>query len=159
MRISKAIFCAAIAMMASIAVFADEPFSIVDNINNNGKCVVNQPQGMDERLRSEQVVDTVSKSDLSKARRMAGYRIQVFSDNNYRTAKSEARRKEQEISERFPELRTYVIYNSPFWRLRVGDFRSQDDALEKTIQIKEAFPEYSREIRVVRDRIYYIPEE
>ncbi len=140
-------------------VTAQDQKSIVSDINDKGKCVVIQPAAMNNRLVAVEEVDTVSVDDLKNARRMAGYRIQVFSDNNYRTAKSEARAKEREISERFPELRTYVIFNSPFWRLRVGDFRTQEEALEKIVEIKEAFPEYSREVRVVRDRINYIEKD
>lgn len=85
--------------------------------------------------------------------KMGGYRIQVFSDNNARTAKSEARTRARNVSARFPQYPTYVVYNSPFWRLRVGNFRTQEEANEAARELKEAFPSYMREIRVVRDRI------
>lgn len=87
--------------------------------------------------------------------KIAGFRIQVFSDNNSRTAKNEARTKSHNISEAFPHLRTYVTYDAPYWRLRVGDFRSRTDAEEAAEEIKRHFPSYSREVRVVRDRINY----
>ncbi len=83
----------------------------------------------------------------------AGFRVQVFSDNNQRTAKNEARTKARIIGERFPELRTYVTYTSPYWRLKVGDFRTQRDAQAAADDIRQAFPSYGKEIRVVRDRV------
>lgn len=83
----------------------------------------------------------------------AGYRVQVFSDNNTRTAKNEARTKARQVSARFPHLSTYVKYTSPYWRLKVGDFRSRQEADEVADQLRKAFPAFSKEIRVVRDRI------
>lgn len=84
---------------------------------------------------------------------MAGYRVQVFSDNNVRTAKSEARTKSRNISARFPQYKTYVMYTSPYWRLKVGDFRNKQEADDAAEELRRAFPAYSKEIRVVRDRI------
>ena len=157
MKKLKAIIMAAAIALLPATMAAQQPETIVDKIKSAGNCELHQPDGMNARLFvTEEAVDTVSDEDLANARRMAGYRIQVFSDNNYRTAKNEANAKARVFSERFPEMRTYVVYNSPFWRLRVGDFRSQDEALEKVVEIKEAFPQYSREIRVVRDRINYV---
>lgn len=85
--------------------------------------------------------------------RVAGYRVQVFSDNNQRTAKGEARAKERMIREAYPDYETYVVYNSPFWRLKVGDFRTQHEAEAAADDIKSRFPSFAREVRIVRDRV------
>jgi len=87
--------------------------------------------------------------------RVAGYRVQVFSDNNQRTAKGEARSKEKLMRESFPDYGTYVVYNSPFWRLKVGDFRTMHEAEAAADEIKSRFPSFAREVRVVRDRVNY----
>ena len=50
-------------------------------------------------------------------------------------------------------MRTYVTYTSPYWRLKVGDFRTQREAQAAVDQIRQAFPSYGKEIRVVRDRV------
>ena len=84
----------------------------------------------------------------------SGFRIQVFSDNDYRTAKNNALYKEGLIQQAFPELETYVTFTSPFWRLRVGDFRSYEEAGNALIQLKKEFPQMAREMRVVRDKIH-----
>lgn len=85
--------------------------------------------------------------------KMVGYRVQVFADNNVKSAKTEARQRERAISQSFPDYGTYVSYASPFWRLRVGDFRSQYEAEKAAAEIKKQFPRYAREVRVVRDRV------
>lgn len=82
-----------------------------------------------------------------------GYRVQVFSDNNPRTAKAETRSKQRAVAARFPNHRTYVTYSSPYWRLKVGDCRTQAEANQLAEELKREFPAYSKEIRVVRDRI------
>lgn len=70
-----------------------------------------------------------------------------------RTAKSEARIRERAVGRAFP-YNTYVTYSSPYWRLRVGDFRTQEDAQKAAAAIRRTFPRYAREVRVVRDHVY-----
>ena len=100
----------------------------------------------DEKLESEATSQKVRSKGV-------GYRVQVFADNNARSAKTEARQREKSISGAFPQYSTYVTYASPFWRLRVGDFKSQYDADKAAAEIKRQFPGYAREVRVVRDRV------
>lgn len=114
------------------------------------------PAALEQRLISTESGDESSHATEVKpgtAVRAGGYRVQVFSDNNARSAKTEARGRARNISSRFPQHRTYVVYNAPFWRLKVGDFRNQQDAQQFADEIKRAFPSYSREVRVVRDRV------
>lgn len=135
--------------------------TIIDHITSGNKNVVNQPDKMLERLISDKTktVEEHSSNDdkeevaRSVNGRMAGYRVQVFSDNNARTAKNEARSKQRVISARFPNYQTYVMYTSPYWRLKVGDFKTQKEANIVAEELRKAFPSYSKEIRVVRDRI------
>lgn len=139
--------------------------SVVDEIERGGALRINMPDRLRARLIPVEVVTSVveeetdenqvtpSKPHATVSGKMGGYRIQVFSDNNTRTAKTEARARARNVSARFPQYPTYVVYNSPYWRLRVGNFRTQDEANAAAHELKEAFPDYSREIRVVKDRI------
>lgn len=129
---------------------------IIENINVSGNHVY-QSDAMDRLVRKMSPEEIKSQAEAesvqSQHHRSSGWRIQVFSDSNQRTAKGEASAKSRNISSRFPQYRTYVTYNSPYWRLRVGDFRSQTEANEAAAEIRRAFPGYAKEIRVVRDRI------
>lgn len=130
--------------------------SIVEHIEKTGNVTVNMPDVLQERVgRAKTVVEKVEEKPVvaSPSGKMGGYRIQVFSDNNARTAKAEARSRARNVSAKFPEYATYVVFSSPYWRLRVGNFRTQEEANNAAHMLKEAFPAYSREIRVVRDRI------
>lgn len=128
---------------------ANEHKSIVEHITADNNNSVTHPDAMNDRLLR---IET-EKELVFGTEKLAGYRIQVFSDNNSRTAKGEARARARNINVKFPEHKTYVIYNSPFWRLRVGNFRTHEEANAVAEKIKEAFPSYSKEIRIVKDRV------
>lgn len=159
----KKIFALALGFICTLYgsyITAIDNTSIIDNITSNGNCYIYQSEKLSSRLNKliENNDDTIKNNSVEKLY-ISGYRIQVFSDNNSRTAKGEARNKAHDISEKFPELRTYIIYNAPFWRLRVGDFRTPEEANDVVVRLKEEFPSFSKEIRVVRDRISYIVKE
>lgn len=146
-------------MLLPIALWAENPRSITRHIQSTSQNRVYQSKAIDLLILSggsneiEEGELEEGNNSQSGLKRGVGYRVQVFSDNNARTAKNEARSKARNISARFPDQRTYVTYHSPYWRLRVGDFRNQSEANEFAEQIKSAFPAYAKEIRVVRDRI------
>ncbi len=130
--------------------------TIVDHITLGTKNIVTQPDKLTQRLFPvTEVEEPEQKEEMQRPvnGRMAGFRVQVFSDNNARTAKNEARSKQRRISSRFPQYQTYVMYTSPYWRLKVGDFRTQQEANAAAEELRRAFPSYSKEIRVVRDRV------
>jgi hypothetical protein len=84
---------------------------------------------------------------------LSGYRIQVFSGNNQRISKNEAYRKETNVKTTFPELSTYVVFNAPFWRLRVGDFQTFQDAQRMMTKLRSEFPAYGREMSIVKEKV------
>ena len=83
----------------------------------------------------------------------AGYRVQVFSSNTQRTAKSEAFKIEKELRDVFPEQAVYVNYTSPFWKVRVGDFRTMQEAQEFRAELIIIFPNLKSETYTVRDQV------
>lgn len=133
---------------------------IVNQINASGNIKVIQPDGMQQRLArpiAEQGDDdsgqTATASVKTPSSTKAGYRIQVFDDNNPRTAHREALAKKDQMSAAFPAYRTYVVFNSPYWRVKVGDFRSRTEAEAAKNEIVHAFPSLAAYVRIVRDRI------
>jgi len=67
--------------------------------------------------------------------------------------KNEAFSKETDLKSTFPELSTYVKYNAPFWRLRVGDFQTYQDAQNMLVQLRHNFPAFGREMSIVKEKI------
>jgi hypothetical protein len=69
-------------------------------------------------------------------RNIQGYRIQVINTSD-RAAAIKAKTK---IYESFPELKAYLIYQSPYFRLRVGNFREKEDADPYLKTLSKQFP-------------------
>ncbi len=164
MTISRHTFAMIVAVMAISPLAAHEVANVARAINADTTSTIRIIQSpLLERLSdciesyTEPVVEIeqndIADSENGMQTRVAGYRVQVFSDNNQRTAKGEARSKEKQLRGAFPDFGTYVVYNSPFWRLKVGDFRTQHEAEAAADEIKSRFPSFAREVRVVRDRV------
>ena len=85
--------------------------------------------------------------------RGVGYRIQAYTDNNPRTAKASAQKRARDIAMKFPQYRSYITYKAPSWRLRIGDFKTQQEAKAALHRIKSVYPNFAREMVIVRDRI------
>ncbi len=68
-----------------------------------------------------------------------GYRIQVFF-NSGRNAREEALRIKADFLSDFPDIPVYIVYQSPFYKVRVGDFRNKYEALGTFKQIGRKYP-------------------
>ncbi|WP_295728023.1 SPOR domain-containing protein [uncultured Muribaculum sp.] len=126
--------------------------SIEEHIAADSIIIIRMPDALRERLRATEANEQEQARTVAHGR-TGGYRIQIFADNNPRTAKNEARTRARNVVSRFADYPSYVEYKAPYWRTRIGNFRTHDEADKAAAEIKEAFPGYSREIRVVRDRI------
>lgn len=106
--------------------------------------------------RIEQLVSQKKSSSTAKLT-TSGFRVQVFSSNVQRTAKNDAFRVESMIREQFPDVGVYVNYVSPFWKVRVGDFKTQAQAQALRAQLISSFPQLRSEAYVVREQILVSP--
>jgi hypothetical protein len=90
--------------------------------------------------------------------KMNGFRIQIFMSNNSKTAKGEAGFREGQIRENFSELATYIVYESPNWKLLAGDFMTKEEAGIFMQRIQKAFPGFGKEMYIVSDKVN-IPQQ
>ena len=68
-----------------------------------------------------------------------GYRILIYSDSGI-GAKEEQQRVRARFLSLFPELDAYYHYDEPFFKVYVGDFRTESEAWKLFDQIKKNFP-------------------
>lgn len=81
-----------------------------------------------------------------------GYRLQVIS-----TAKrDDANRMKTNLMNRFPDQKSYTLFQSPNFKVRIGNFLKKEDAEKYRNQISKFFP---KGIYIVEDTIEYIPVE
>lgn len=147
------IFLSALASPAFAQIsFYGQPFSIIDALQESapGKGTVEVQQSV--AIRNLLGVRGVGTLEDGQFIEIQGFRAQVFT-GNLRNSKDEAFKRENEIKELFPNLVTYVTYVAPFWRLRVGDYRSHEEAYHTMRTLMDAFPSYAKEMYIVREDV------
>jgi len=82
-----------------------------------------------------------------------GYRVQIYSSNRQQTAKEEALGLEAQLKDRITQP-VYVQYLTPFWKVRLGDFRTYDEAKEYKKQFVQQYPDMMGDTYIVRDKIW-----
>ena len=75
----------------------------------------------------------------------------IFS-NQQQTAKSEALELEQKLRDAVNQT-IYVQYLPPFWKVRIGDFRTYDEARDYKKQFVALYPNLMGDTYIVRDKI------
>lgn len=130
---------------------ADSVLTIIDAIDMGGGTItIMQGRDLDRLVMRG---DYKSEAASTSNGRQTGYRIQVFSDNNVRTAKANAEYRKRAVEQRLPGVRAYLTYEAPYWRVRVGDYRTRVEADAAMREIKNSFPAFASEVRLVRDRV------
>ena len=127
-------------ILATLPVFAQ---------SDSGSVVVHKDPRID-LLINKQI--EINEYTTRNARRTApGYRILVINTND-RSKASEAKTR---IYQQFRELPAYLMYQSPFYKLKVGNFREREEAEQYLADIQRYFP---TGVYIVRDVIEVRPE-
>lgn len=64
-----------------------------------------------------------------------GFRVQIFTGEN----RKDAYNAQAKFLEQFPDVKSYIIYNEPNFKVRVGDFRTRLDAEKLQNDLKKLF--------------------
>jgi hypothetical protein len=88
----------------------------------------------------------------ASARTAKGYRILVVNTNK----RDEAIAAKTKIYTNFPELKAYLVYQSPYFKLKAGNFKTRDEALQYQKVLSAYFP---KGVFVVNDTIEVTPEK
>ena len=83
---------------------------------------------------------------------MDGFRVQIYSSNQQQTAKAEALDLEKRLKDTIGQT-VYVQYLPPFWKVRLGDFRTYDEAKEYKKLFVSQYPQMMGDTYIVRDKI------
>jgi hypothetical protein len=134
----------------------EEKFNELDDEDTNAKKEEDKKKDEEKKKKDELTPKKPKRAHTSQQTiesRGVGYRIQAYSDNNYKTAKAAAQKRARDIAMKFPQYRSYISYKAPAWRLRIGDFKTQREAQAALHRIKSVYPKFAREMVIVRDRI------
>lgn len=163
-----------IAFAFSLAAYAEDSIPAVDTLNVNTLVVdtlatdsaqlsaVDSPLSTifdvlpnvtihQDSLVRQLIIDKASGREKEDVE-VAGYRVQIYSSNHQQKAKNEAMRLEKEMQDKI-DLPIYVNYAPPFWKVRIGDFATYEDAQEFKNSFIQQFPELMGDTYVVRDQV------
>lgn len=89
---------------------------------------------------SQQVASSLeSYIQRNKEKPLTGYRVRIFFDNK-QSARVESEAAMETFSNNFHGIQAYRSYQSPFFKVTVGDFRSKSEAMELLRSVKVLFP-------------------
>lgn len=91
-------------------------------------------------------------SMMTSSGQYKGYRVQVVSTSS----RSRAQEVKTEMMNRFPDQKSYLLFQSPNFKVRVGNFLKKEDAEKLRKQLNKVYPSGGY---VVEDAIEYVPKE
>lgn len=101
-------------------------------------------------LTAKQAQINKKSSFLTSTGQYKGYRVQVVSTSN----RDQAFKIKGELLSRFPDQKTYALFQSPNFKVRIGNFLKKPDAEKFKLQLTKL---YTTGVFVVEDAIDYSP--
>lgn len=93
----------------------------------------------------------VAENRLSPGK-MEGFRVRIFFDNK-QTARAESEQIVEDFSTKHPGIAVYRIYENPYFKVTVGDFRTKSEAVRFMHRIRRTYPQAF----ITREIIRYPP--
>jgi len=112
--------------------------------------VIHKDPRVDLLLKKQGDVNAAIKK--ANARTAKGFRLLVINTNK----RDEAIAAKTKVYSNFPELKAYLVYQSPYFRLKVGNFKTRDEAVQYQKSLGFYFP---KGVFVIPDTIEVTPEK
>jgi hypothetical protein len=112
--------------------------------------VVHKDPRIDLLLKKQGDVNAAIKK--ANARTARGFRLLVINTNK----RDEAIAAKTKVYTNFPELKAYLVYQSPYFKLKVGNFRTREDAQDYQKTLGYYFP---KGVFIIADTIEITPEK
>jgi hypothetical protein len=112
--------------------------------------VVHKDPRLDVLLKKQSDANAAIKK--ANARTARGFRLLVINTNK----RDEAIAAKTKVYTNFPELRAYLVYQSPYFKLKVGNFKTREDAQQYQKSLGFYFP---KGVFVIADTIEIAPEK
>lgn len=123
---------------------------INEQVDTSGLVVVHKDPRLD-LLVNKQIQINEETSRLAR-RTMKGYRLMVINTNK----RDEAIAAKTQVYTYFPELKAYLLYQSPFFKLKAGNFKTRDEADEYRKRLNVYFP---KGVFIMNDVIEVKPDD
>ena len=111
--------------------------------------IVHKDDRADALIKKQAAINERSKR--ISGRTMRGYRLIVLNTNN----RQEAIDAKTKIYTHFPDQKAYLTYQSPFFKLKAGNFQTRDEAKRYQALMNKIFP---KGVFIISDVIEVKPE-
>ncbi len=125
-------------------------FSKLVSAQDSSFVIVHKDPRIDLLLKKQAESNAASKR--ANARTAKGYRLLVINTNK----RDEAIAAKTKIYTNFPELKAYLVYQSPYFKLKAGNFRTREEAKQYQTYLSAHFP---KGIFIINDTIEVTPEK
>jgi hypothetical protein len=105
---------------------------------------VHKDARLDELVKKQAEINIATKK--AQARTMQGYRLLIVNTNK----REEALDAKTKVYTYFPELSAYLAYQSPYYKLKAGNFKTRDEAESYQKSLNTIFP---KGVFIINDRI------
>jgi hypothetical protein len=126
-------------------------FAQSDSLLPASNVVVHKDFRLDILGRKEAELNAAATAAL--ARSAMGYRLQVMSTND----RELAMKTKSQLLQQYPDQKTYLFYQSPYVKIRFGNFKTRQEAEQYRKQISKMLGGIS--IYIVPERIEVKPEK
>ena len=147
------IFSMLFVLIAAMPVMADDTIEVVSTVVAPRVNLLEQMPSVE--VIQDSAVATLLDGAINGTREwveIEGYRVQIYSSNQQQTAKGEALDLEEKLQSQVNQP-IYVQYIPPFWKVRLGDFRTYEEAKEYKKLFVQQFPDLTGDTYIVRDKI------
>ena len=118
--------------------------SAMAQTDSTSSIVIHKDPRVDLLIKKQAQINEVTTREAR--RNVSGYRLQVINTSD-RNAAIAAKTKGYQL---YPELKAYLLYQAPYFRLRVGNFTDKDEAEDYRKSLSREFP---NSVFLVRDTV------
>ncbi|HWI93364.1 MAG TPA: SPOR domain-containing protein [Flavisolibacter sp.] len=126
--------------LINVGLFAQDTSSVV----------VHKDARLDVLLKKQGDINAAIKK--ANARTARGYRLLVINTNK----RDDAIAAKTKVYSNFPELKAYLVYQSPYFKLKVGNFKTREEAQQYQKTLGYYFP---KGVFIIPDTIEVTPEK
>lgn len=142
-------------LLITVSVAYGQQQSICEHLRATGRVNLQQDSRLTALVGTNPKVyyANAAQTGSDEPTQVMGFRIRVFSGNQQVASRNRCYSIQTSINEKLPELPTYVTFKTPNWRISVGDYRTNEEALSALSSLKALFPAYAGEMFVVKEKI------
>jgi hypothetical protein len=122
-----------LSLVLSLSLLAQDS-TRVKLISDSGSVVVHRDPRLDLLIKKQSQINEETSRDSRKSGK--GFRLMIINTNK----RDEALAAKAKVYSHFPELKAYLSYQSPYFKLKVGNFKDRKDAEAYQNKLNIYFP-------------------